>query len=322
MPPRAPVVGVPRLVHPADLGLDLRQNCAGGVVERGGVERDVVVGGDEGGGGREIAQDDAAGAPRWRLTFLGLPDLLDRSAVSSGRRTAPLGGDAGHTGTAESVENHVAGLRVVEDGRDDRQVRHLGVVAVRPVERVGLAGADVDGERLAVVRLVGVVPPAVVLDELGQERVGARRVVRGVGQPQDVLVLRYGEVGPLPQLGEPLLQSGGEVLPARLVRLEGHPEALDRTRIRRRGERRGQLGRSVIRDRHRWPPSRRSDAHHAASRAAPEFPIVMTDARPPGSRRRDGPCGGYGGDPVTAPMRAALIATPVSVRTYRWSAAF
>ena len=38
-------------------------------------------------------------------------------------------------------------------------------------------------------------------------------------------------------------------------------------------------------------------------------------------REAPGPCGGYVRDPVTAPMRAALRATPVSVRTYRWSAA-
>ena len=215
-------------------------------------------------------------APRRRVAFLRLPALFQRAAVCGRRRAAPLGGDASHARAAEAVENDVAGLRVVEDGRDDRQVRDLGVVAVRAVERVGLAGADVDGERLAVVRLVGVVRPAVVLDELGQERVGTRGVVRRVGQPQDVLVFGHGEVGPLPQLGELLLQSRGEVLPARLVGLEGCPEALDRSRLRRRGERCGQLGRGVIRDRHQWPPSHRCSPRQVAGIS--RVSIVMTDA--------------------------------------------
>ena len=220
-------VGVARLVHPADLGLDLGQESVGRGVERADIERDVVVGGDEGGGRRQVAEDHAAGAPRRRLAFLRLPALLQRAAVGGRRGAAPLGGDAGHARAAEAVEDHVAGLRVVEDGRDDRQVRHLGVVAVRPVEGVGLADADVDGERLAVVRLVGVVRPALALDELGQERVGARGVVRRVGQPQDVLVFGHGEVRSPPQLGELLLQQREEVLAARLVRVEGQPEALD-----------------------------------------------------------------------------------------------
>ena len=248
--PGASPVGVARLVHPADLGLDLRQESAGGGVERVHVERDVVVGGDERGGRREVAENHPASAPRRRIALLRLPELFQRPAVGGRRRAAPLGGDAGHARAAEAVENDVPRLGVVEDGRDDRQMRHLGVVAVRPVERVGLAGGDVDGERLAVVRLVGIVRPAVVLDELGQERVGARGVVRRVGQPQDVLVFRHGEVGPLPQLGELLLQPLDEVLAARFVRLEGQPEALDRSRVWRRGERRGQLRRGVIRGRH------------------------------------------------------------------------
>ena len=173
---------------------------------------------------------------------LRVPPLFEGPTVGGRRRPAPLGGDAGHAGAAEVVENDVAGLRVVEDGRDDREVRHLGVVAVGAVESVGLAGADVDGERLAVIRLVGVVRPAVVLDELGQERIGARGVVRRVGQAQDVLVVRHGEVGPLPQLGELLLQLGAEVLAARRVRLEGQPEARHLRGVLRRGGLRQQAG--------------------------------------------------------------------------------
>ena len=256
--PGAPPVSVARLVHPADLRLDLLQQPTRGPVERIDVERDVVVGGDERGRRRQVAQDHAPGAPRRRGAPLRLPALFQCPAIGGRRRAAPLRGDAGHARPAEAVENHVAGPRVVEDGRDDRQVRHLGVVAVRPVEGVGLAGADVDGERLAVIGLVGVVRPAVALDELGQERVGTRGVVRRVGQPQDVLVVRHGEVGPLPQLGQLLLQPGAEVLAARLVRLEGQPEALDGSRAGRRGERGGQLRCSVIRGRHGRSPCRRT----------------------------------------------------------------
>ena len=67
------------------------------------------------------------------------------------RRTAPLGRDAQHAGAAESIEDDVARLGVVENRRNNRQVRHLRVVAVRPVEGVGLSDADVDGERLAMI---------------------------------------------------------------------------------------------------------------------------------------------------------------------------
>ena len=141
------------------------------------------------------------------------------------------------------------------DGHD-REVRHLGVVAVRPVERVGLARADVDGERLAVIRRVGVVCPSVALDELGQERVGARGVVRRVGQPQDVLVVGLREVGPLPELGELLLQLGAEVLAARLVRLEGQAEALHLRGVLCPGGLRQQAGGRIPLGSHGIPPVR------------------------------------------------------------------
>ena len=253
--PWAPPVGVARLVHPADLGLDLCEESDGRVAERADVERGVVVGGDEGGGRREVAEDHAASAPRRRVTFLRLPALFQRPAVGGRRGAAPLGGDAGHAGAAETVQDDVARLRVMEDGRDYCQVRHLGVVPVCPVERVGLAGADVNGEGLAVIRLVGVVRPAVVLNELGQEGVGARGVVRRVGQPQDVLVFGHGEVGPLPKLGELLFQPCQEVLPARLLRLEAHPQALHRRRVLRRGGFAEQPGVGVTLRRHVHPPS-------------------------------------------------------------------
>ena len=254
-PPGTSPIGVARLVHPADLRLDLLQDSAGRGVEHADVKRDVVVGGDEGGGRRQVAEDHPAGAPGRRLPFLRLPVLFQRPAVGGRRRAAPLGGDAGHARAAEAVEDDVAGLRVVEDGRDDREMRHLGVVAVRPVEGVGLAGADVDGERLAVIRLFRVVRPAVVVDELGQERVGAGGVVRRVGQPQDVLVCGHGEVGPLPQLGELLLQPCEEVLAARLLGLERCPEALHPRRVLRGRGLSEQPGVGVTFCRHCRPPA-------------------------------------------------------------------
>ena len=109
-------------------------------------------------------------------------------------------------------------------------MRHLGVVAVRPVQRVGLAFAHVHGEWFAVVRLVGVVRTAMVSHELGQERVGAGGVPGWVGQAQDVVVLSDREFGALPQIRELLLQAVEEVRAPCVFRLERHAEALHRLR--------------------------------------------------------------------------------------------
>ena len=227
-PPAGRPVGVERFVHPADLRRRIVEERPGGAGEGVGVEGQVVVAGDEGGGRREVAQNRAAGAPRRRGPALRRPLPFQRPAVRGRRGPAPLRGDAGHPRPAEAVQHEVARPRVVQDGRDDRQVRHLGVVAVRPVEGIGLADADVDRERLAVVRLPGVVGPAVALHELGQERVGAGGVVRRVRQPEDVRVRPRREVGPPPQRGEHRPQPFEEVRAPRRVRLEGPAEALDR----------------------------------------------------------------------------------------------
>ena len=243
-PPARPAA-VARLVHPADLRRRVVEQGAGGAGEGVDVEGQVVVAGDERRGRRQVAQDRAPGTPGGRRAALRRPLLLQPAAVLGRRRPAPLRGHAGHARPAEAVEHEVARPGVVQDGRHDRPVRHLGVVAVRPVERVGLADADVDRERLAAVRLGGVVRPAVPFDELGQERVGAGRVVRRVGQAQDIFVRRRREVGPAPQRGQHRLQPFQEVPAPRRVRLEGQAEALDRAgggvfpKQRRRGITRG-----------------------------------------------------------------------------------
>ena len=160
-------VGVERLVHPADFLLHVVQQLLGRFGELVHVEGDVVVGGDERGRGGQVAQNGPPCAPLGRLAALVLPFLLELAAVLFGRRAAPLGGHAGHSRAAEAVQHDVAGFGVVQDRRDDCQVGHLGVIAVRPVEGIGLAHAHVHGKRLAVVLLGGVVGRAVVLDELG-----------------------------------------------------------------------------------------------------------------------------------------------------------
>ena len=190
------------LVHPAELFLDLVEQGAAGVGEGGDVERKGVVGGDEARGRREIVQDRAPGAPaRLPEPFLG-PQRFERLSPSLRRGPAPLRGHAGHAGAGEAVQHQIAGLRVMEDRGHDRQVRHLGVVAVRPVDGVGLALAHVDREGLAAIGLGGVEGPAVRLDERAQERVRAGGVPGRVRQAQDIADLAVGK----PDLVLPALQ--------------------------------------------------------------------------------------------------------------------
>ena len=222
-------VGMERLVHPPDLGLHLLQQPGGGIAECGDIERQVVVGGNERGGRRQVAEDHAPRSPFGSHPSLVSPLLFELESKRRRRRAAPLGRNAGHAGAAEAVQNDVAGLRVVKDGGDDGAVGHLGVVAVGAVEHVGLAGAHVHRKGLAVVRLRRVVSPAVVLYELGQERIGTGRVPGWVRQPQDVLVVALREVVTLAQLRQLLLQPFQEVAPPRFVRLEGQAEAFDRS---------------------------------------------------------------------------------------------
>ena len=68
-------------------------------------------------------------------------------------------------------------------------MRHLGVIAVCPVDGMGLALADVDRERLAAVRLIRIAGLAAGLHERAQEGVRAGGVPGRVGEVQDVLDL-------------------------------------------------------------------------------------------------------------------------------------
>ena len=66
-------------------------------------------------------------------------------------------------------------------------MRHLGVIAVRPVDGMGLAFADVDRERLAAVRLIRIVGLAAGFHEGAQEGVRASGVPGRVGEIQNFL---------------------------------------------------------------------------------------------------------------------------------------
>ena len=188
-------VRVQGLVHPAELRLDLVEQRAAGVGERGDVERKGVVGGDEAGGRRQVVQDRVPGAPaRLPEPFPG-PLRFEGFPVAFRRGPAPLRGDAGHAGAGEPVQHQIAGLGVMEDRGHDRQVRHLGVVAVRPVDGVGLAFADIDCEGLAAIGLGGVARPAVRLHERAQERVRTGGVPGRVRQAQEVVDLTVGKPG-------------------------------------------------------------------------------------------------------------------------------
>ena len=72
-------------------------------------------------------------------------------------------------------------------------MRHLGVIAVRPVDGMGLAFADVDRKRLAAVRLVGIGGLAAGFHERTEEGVWAGGVPGRVGEIQDVLNLAVGK---------------------------------------------------------------------------------------------------------------------------------
>ena len=72
-------------------------------------------------------------------------------------------------------------------------MRHLGVIAVCPVDGMGLALADVDRERLAAVRLIWIVGLAVGFHERTQEGVWASGVPGRVGEIQDVVDLAVGK---------------------------------------------------------------------------------------------------------------------------------
>ena len=84
-PPLGLAVGVQGLVHPAEFLLQLLEQLSTGGGEGAHVEWQVVVGGDEGGGRRQVVQDDPARTPSGRLPCLG---SSTRPPTGAGRRPA------------------------------------------------------------------------------------------------------------------------------------------------------------------------------------------------------------------------------------------
>ena len=80
-------------------------------------------------------------------------------------------------------------------------MRYLSVVTMSSIELICLSLAHVNGERLAMIRLVRIVWLAVVLDEFTEKRIRAGGVVRRVGQCEDVLVLADRKALDLAKLG-------------------------------------------------------------------------------------------------------------------------
>ena len=181
-------VAVQGFVHPADVLLNLLEQLLARLGKCVYIEGDVVVGANEGGSGREVVEYRAACTPLRRGATCLLPRLFELKAVAAGGRAAPLRCHAGHTRAGKAVQHHIAGVGVVQDGRHDGQVRHLGVVAVRLVDGVGLAYADINRQRLAAVFGARVVWLAVVRHKLRQPRVRAGGVVRRVGHGEDGFV--------------------------------------------------------------------------------------------------------------------------------------
>ena len=97
------------------------------------------------------------------------------------RHAAFSGRHARHSRTAESVEDHIPWLSVMEDVPHDGFMRDLGVVGVGVVDRVVLALAHIRSERLAAVWPVRVVGLAVMLDEVGNKRIRAGGVIWRIG---------------------------------------------------------------------------------------------------------------------------------------------
>ena len=72
-------------------------------------------------------------------------------------------------------------------------MRHLGVIAVCPVDGMSLALAHVDRERFAAVRLIQIIGLAAGFHERTQEGVRAGGVPGRVGEVQDVPDLAVGK---------------------------------------------------------------------------------------------------------------------------------
>jgi hypothetical protein len=114
---------------------------------------------------------------------------------------------------------------------DDGVRRDFGVISVRSVNCPRFPFGHVNGEGLPPVDLGRIVGAPMVADEVFQERVGARREVRGVREAQDVLVGGGREARYLAESGilELLTEKRQKVLPTRVLAIEGEAEALHST---------------------------------------------------------------------------------------------
>gem|GEM_PF-5438338 len=190
--------GIP---HPPCFAFVFRQNPLCFPLKLRDIHGVVIVVCDEGGGRREVIQNRPTPAnfrewfpnsfPALICFLLGdrsvsvnpIPQRFDYCLL-----TAHLGRNTSHPRPAEPIEDHISWFGVMQNVTHDGFVRHLGVVGVGIVDRVVLALAYVSGERFAAVWLARVVGLAVLLDEVGNERIRAGGVVRRVGERQDVFI--------------------------------------------------------------------------------------------------------------------------------------
>ena len=224
---------MPGLVHPSAFFLYLVQD-AGRLAPEGidvhwGV---VVVGNERCRGGQVIEHGVPRPQPRERhpgrlalcIGLLPQDRAVRLDLVAQGQDlvavAAQLRRDTGHTGPAEPVEDDVARLRVVQDVPHDGLVRYLRMVGVRIVDGVVLAFAHVGSKRLAAVLPVpglGWFLGLPLVDEVGNPRVRTGRVVRWVGQGDDVLIGPNREALHLLQFWQLCAQFGAVPLPALIV---------------------------------------------------------------------------------------------------------
>ena len=126
-------------VHPAAFGFYFGQNPPGLLLKSCYINGGVVVVGDETGNGAEVATDGTSGTPIGRAQAHVAKLMLNFVFGFRIGVTAKLSRHAGHARTRKAIEHDVAGLRVVQNVAHDGRVRHLGMVAVRVVDRVVFA---------------------------------------------------------------------------------------------------------------------------------------------------------------------------------------
>src|SRR5690606_10816206 len=113
------------------------------------VDWNVGVGANEGGCRRKVIDDSTPSAPLGSLLALLFPLHLQFTPIGRRRQPAPLRGDTGHARAAEGIQNNVTRFRVMQDGRNDGQMRHLGVIRVSSVKRIGFSYSNIDSLRLS-----------------------------------------------------------------------------------------------------------------------------------------------------------------------------